>query len=182
MARDIGQYHTQIGTFVNELCHLYYRYSQPEDRMDIRNEVASIAHQRQSDLQITDESQFLGWLHEVTRNVVRNWSRRAGTVARYTSGSLDDPTSVDALQNGLPSEALTPETLLFERERSQLLGNAIAELPQIHQQVVWLFYIEELPERDIAKQLGIRKGTVKSRLYHARKQLASALAPHMVDC
>ena len=40
MPRDIGKYHTQITQFVDELCRVYYKHSQPEDRRDINSEIA----------------------------------------------------------------------------------------------------------------------------------------------
>ena len=61
MARDIGKYQVQIEKFVNELCHTYYKHSQPEDRADIRNEVALIAYQKRDKVKDSDEAEFLAW-------------------------------------------------------------------------------------------------------------------------
>jgi RNA polymerase sigma-70 factor (ECF subfamily) len=175
MPRDIGQYHTQITQFVDELCRVYYKHSQPEDRRDINSEIALIAHQNRE--QVTDESEtaFLAWLREIAKNVIRNWSRRQGTVARHALGSLDDENFGDVQ---IPSDSPTPETHVLLQEQLEVVRDAILELPPIHQQVVWLFYIEELSEKQIAKQLDIQRGTVKSRLHHARRQLATRLAPY----
>ena len=178
MARDIGEYHSQIAQFVNELCRIYYKHSQPEDRRDISSEVALIAHQNRE--QMTDESEeaFLAWLHQIARNIVRNWSRREGTAARRALGSLNDENfGVERI----PSDSRAPETELLFQERMAVVRDAISELPLIHQQVIWLFYIEELSVKEIAGKLGIRKGTVKSRLYHAREQLATHLASYFAE-
>ena len=178
MARDIGEYHTQIVQFVDQLCRAYYKHSQPEDRRDISSEIALIAHQNRE--RITDESEeaFLGWLHQVAKNVVRNWSRREGTAARRTLGSLDDE---NFGTERIPSDSRAPETDLLFQERMTIVRDAISELPLIHQQVIWLFYIEELSVKQIAVRLSIRKGTVKSRLYHAREQLATRLASYFAE-
>lgn len=178
MARDIGEYHPQITRFVDELCRVYYKHSQPEDRRDISSEVALIAHQNRE--QIADESEgvFLAWLHEIVKNVVRNWSRREGTAARRALGSLDDE---NFGAERIPSDSRAPETGLLFQEKRALVRNAISELPLIHQQVIWLFYIEELSVKKIAARLGIRRGTVKSRLYHAREQLATRLASYFAE-
>lgn len=178
MARDIGEYHPQITRFVDELCRVYYRHSQPEDRRDISSEVALIAHQNREQGTGESEAAFLAWLHEVTRNVVRNWSRREGTAARRALGSLDDENfGVERI----PSDSRAPETDLLVQERMAVVRDAISELPLIYQQVVWLFYIEELSVKRIAGRLGIKKGTVKSRLYHAREQLATRLASYFAE-
>ena len=178
MVRDIGEYYSHITQFVDELCRVYYTHSQPDDRRDISSEVALIAHQNRE--QVADESEmaFLAWLHEIARNVVRNWSRREGTAARRALGSLDDE-SFGAER--IPSDSRAPEADLLFQERMAVVRDAISELPLIHQQVVWLFYIEELSVKKIAVRLGIRKGTVKSRLYNAREQLATRLASYFAE-
>ena len=178
MARDIGEYHSQITQFVDELCRVYYKHSQPEDRRDISNEVALIAHQNREKVADESEAAFLAWLHEIAKNVVRNWSRREGTAARRALGSLDDE---NFGAERIPSDSRAPETDLLLQERMGVVRDAISELPLIHQQVIWLFYIEEFSVKKIAARLGIRKGTVKSRLYHAREQLATRLAPYFVE-
>ena len=178
MARDIGEYHPKIVQFVDELCRVYYKHSQPEDRRDISNEVALIAHQNREQVADESEAAFLGWLHQIAKNVVRNWSRREGTAARRTLGSLDDE---NFRVERIPSDSRAPETELLFQERMTIVRDAISELPLIHQQVIWLFYIEELSVKEIAGKLGIRKGTVKSRLYHAREQLATRLAAYFTE-
>lgn len=181
MPRDIGNYVEQITQFVRDLCRIYYRHSQPEDRRDIANEVALIAHENLHKVVERTETEFLGWLHEIAKNVIWNWSRREGTVERTSAGSLDDEASNDNLIRDLPSTTQPPETVVLAQERLEAVRDAILELPLIHQQVVWLFYIEELSEKKIAKRLGIRKGTVKSRLHHARGQLAAQLEPYFAE-
>ena len=181
MPRDIGNYLEQITQFVHDLCRIYYTHSQPEDRRDIANEVALIAHENLHKVVERTETEFLGWLHEIAKNVIWNWSRREGTVKRTSFGSLDDEALNDNLIRDFPSTAHPPETVVLAQERLEAVRDAIRELPLIHQQVVWLFYIEELSEKKIAKRLGIRKGTVKSRLYHAREQLTTLLEPYFAS-
>jgi len=47
----------------------------------------------------------------------------------------------------------------------------IARLPEHHQTVLKLFYIEEMSLKKIGELLGISVGTAKSRLFHARERL-----------
>ena len=51
------------------------------------------------------------------------------------------------------------------------LHNAILELPTNQEQVIKLFYLNELSLNEISKLLNIKAGTVKSRLFHAREKL-----------
>jgi len=181
MTRDIGKYQAQIEKFVNELCNIYYKHSQPEDRADIRSEVSLIAHQKRDRVKDGDEAEFLGWLREIAKNVVRNWSRREGRTARRSSGSLDDEDVGEYLAQNVESSMPLPEAHVLSQERLQVIRTAISELPLIHQQVIWLFYVKELSEKKIAQRLGIRKGTVKSRLHNARRRLAALLEAYIMD-
>ena len=55
------------------------------------------------------------------------------------------------------------------------IREAIAKLPEIQRAVVLLFYYHDMPQEEIAKVLGIPKGTVKSRLHIAIKKLKEEL-------
>ena len=129
MPRDIGNYLEQITQFVRDLCRIYYRHSQPEDRRDIANEVALIAHENLHKVVERSETEFLGWLHEIAKNVTWNWSRREGTVERTSLGSLDDEASNDDLIRDLPSTTQAPESDVLAQERLETVRDAILDLP-----------------------------------------------------
>ncbi len=57
----------------------------------------------------------------------------------------------------------------------QQLKEAIAKLSVPQQQVVRLFYVQELSLKEISILLNVSVGTAKSRLYHAREQLKKQL-------
>ena len=69
----------------------------------------------------------------------------------------------------------SPEDEVIEKETASLVRKAVKELPDKYRLPVWLYYMEELPLEDIAGVLKIPKGTVKSRLYQARKILRNKL-------
>ena len=146
----------------------------------MRSEVALIAHRRSQEVEHAGEAEFVAWLGAISRNVVRNASRRQGTVAKHavrTQASNQPELHIEDLASDEP----TPDVLLLDQERIGAVQQAIAQLPLIHQQVVWLFYIEQMPEKNIAERLGIRNGTVKSRLHSARQRLAESLSPLVAD-
>jgi RNA polymerase sigma-70 factor (ECF subfamily) len=51
------------------------------------------------------------------------------------------------------------------------LNKAISALPEVERQIIYLFYLDEMKMGEISIILGIPIGTVKSRLYRARKML-----------
>ena len=70
----------------------------------------------------------------------------------------------------LPQEPAAPPPAQYDG-----LWEAVCALPPDRRAAVTLFYYEDMPEREIAKVLGVPLGTVKSRLSRARKQLKEML-------
>lgn len=57
----------------------------------------------------------------------------------------------------------------------ELMLAAIKALPELQQQMLRLFYLERQPVKAIAQMLELPEGTVKSRLFYARKELKNKL-------
>lgn len=64
---------------------------------------------------------------------------------------------------------------IIAEEEKQMLWEALWRLPENLRIVLLLYYMEELSILEISKVLAIPQGTVKSRLYHARKHLEKDL-------
>ena len=171
MMRDLGTYQTQIARFVNVACREHYANSQPEDREDLAIEISLIALRQRSKTEGLSETKFLAWLHGTATNVTRNWSRREGTVAKNTRGSLDDVHLCEGCVKDSPLESHTPETDILAQEKQEMVRKAVSQLSPNRQQVIRLFYADGLSEAEIAGQLGVKLGTVKSRLNRAREAL-----------
>lgn len=73
------------------------------------------------------------------------------------------------------SAGMSPEEVYVEGEKVQIVRAAVDKLPEKQKVCVLLFYMEELSISQIAKVLKVPEGTVKSRLYQARKQLEKEL-------
>ena len=65
-----------------------------------------------------------------------------------------------------------PEVMVEQAERSQLLWQLIDGLPQEKREVLHLIYQKEMALREVAIELGIPEGTVKSRLHYSIRHLA----------
>jgi RNA polymerase sigma factor (sigma-70 family) len=62
--------------------------------------------------------------------------------------------------------------LLEQAEQQRLLRGCIATLPEEKREVLRLVYDAQMEVREVAAELSIPEGTVKSHLHNARKQLA----------
>lgn len=81
-------------------------------------------------------------------------------------------------QNPYPSESVDEDSSSSFSEQSNLAMTVHAALDHLspeHRAVLVLKYLFDYTERDIAKILDIRTGTVKSRIFYARKALAKEL-------
>ena len=68
-----------------------------------------------------------------------------------------------------------PETLYREKQLEQLVMSNIKKLPKKIRMTFVLNTIEGLSYDEIARHLNIKKGTVSSRLHHARKLLLESI-------
>ncbi|MFP4431948.1 MAG: RNA polymerase sigma factor [Spirochaetaceae bacterium] len=64
-----------------------------------------------------------------------------------------------------------PGTLVAEKAAADRYLALIDALPPKDRSILHLFYVEELPVREVARALGMKEGTVKSRLHRLRKRL-----------
>jgi RNA polymerase sigma-70 factor (ECF subfamily) len=74
----------------------------------------------------------------------------------------------------IEAQAASDSTLELEFELSAMLDE-LARLPVVEKEVLTLFYLRELSLDDVAQVLAIPAGTVKSRLFRARKLLRHEL-------
>ncbi|PEA54176.1 RNA polymerase subunit sigma-70 [Bacillus pseudomycoides] len=70
----------------------------------------------------------------------------------------------------------TPEHNYLIQEESQMILNAVQQLSIKHQIVIILFYYQDLSILEISEVLNVKEGTVKSRLFKAKKKLKDHLA------
>jgi RNA polymerase sigma-70 factor (ECF subfamily) len=61
------------------------------------------------------------------------------------------------------------------RQRDELVGKAMAELPPDQHRVIQMSFVQDMPQADIAQELGVPLGTVKSRMRLAYAKLRERL-------
>lgn len=130
------------------------------------------------------EAKFSTWVHPIaTRRAIdhlrgrKRWFSRfipfasdAATTGDSDSGNADRVTAApDATEEGDPRQDLE------QRERNARFERAIASLPPKHRSVLALREVQGLSYDEIAANLNIARGTVMSRLFHARRLLAKKL-------
>ena len=110
------------------------------------------------------------WLLGIVRNCCHSWFARQKRSADPLD--LDEHDAPDLDANDLPR---TPETLLMQKLERAQVNAAVARLPLPFREVLVLREVEDLSYEEIARVVGIPKGTVMSRLSRARRQLQDLL-------
>lgn len=117
------------------------------------------------------------YVFRVARNacydVMRQWGRRPGM-------SIDDDGAEDRIAFDLRDDAGAPEEVTHWLLLGLEVRQVIDRLPELQRQTLILFCEEEMSHAEIAEIMGVSVGTVKSRLFHAKKTLRGLVRPEVL--
>jgi RNA polymerase sigma factor (sigma-70 family) len=114
---------------------------------------------------------FEGWLHRITTNLFLDLVRRRGRI-RFDPLPDDAERLPGKQQSGMKSPAQHYDDENFDDD----VQAALDALPPDFRAAVVLCDLEGLSYEEIAATLGIKIGTVRSRIHRGRSQLRAALA------
>lgn len=106
---------------------------------------------------LRDPAAFRPWFYRIVINAAKRLSRRRWFAPAFTA------------------PAASPEEAVIGAEEVEAVRLAIADLPDLHREVLVLRYYADLSEAEIAETLGLAAGTVKSRLHRAKEALEARL-------
>lgn len=105
------------------------------------------------------------WLLSIAANLARNQRR---SIARYLA-------ALQRLVQEPASQGEGLEAQVLQNSQAETLWQAIRQLGQDDQQVIYLRYFLDLPVAEAAQALGVAEGTVKSRLSRALTRLHAVI-------
>jgi RNA polymerase sigma-70 factor (ECF subfamily) len=146
-----------------------------EESLDIVQDVLTKVYEKIETFK--GDARLSTWIHRITVNHCLNWKRKWKRRFRWRHQSLDQEESGKIPELG--SEDYVPDALYQSETLKKHLWASLRALPSETRAVFVLKEFEGLSYEDIADTLGIKKGTVSSRLYSARKQLRHALGPYL---
>ena len=114
-------------------------------------------------------SKFSVWMYRVTSNVCLDMLRKSG---RRRETSLTDQEGEDL---ALPDESADPHHVLEKKELRRALRRNLNKLEPDFRQALILRDVNGLTYDEIAQVTGLEHGTVKSRIFRARRKLADLL-------
>ena len=125
-------------------------------------------------------SSFFTWLYRIITNLSIDLIRKPGRqLADIDESRFESDESQEADFPLLSRvDGSDPADVVRRREIAGRLQAALEALPPYHRGVIVMREIEGLSYEEMAQAMGVSKGTIMSRLFHARQKLQKALS----DC
>ncbi|NLI14358.1 RNA polymerase sigma factor [Pelotomaculum propionicicum] len=118
-------------------------------------------------VQIKDPSKLEAWLCRTAANKARDIIRHRSVTTLFA----------EARDIYSDNQLISPETVLLEKEKKQIIQQHIRILQPEHKRVFYLKYYKDMSVNEISTETGIPAGTVKSRLARAREELKRIMDP-----
>jgi len=117
------------------------------------------------------DSKFSTWLYRI---VYHKSLDRIKMNKRHRTYDLNEELTADTLnhiENGLE--------FMLNTERTSIIKNCIAQLPEVDATIISLYYFEEQSVKEIVKVTDLTEDNIKIKLYRSRKKLFSLLQGYM---
>jgi len=151
-----------------------------QDALDIVQDAFIKVHRHIANFQ--GSSSFYTWLYRIVMNLSIDHVRRS---KKAKDLDYDDKVGRDSAEVAGDGALLprildgNPRKTVMRRELSEAIQAALDELPEYHRAVILLREIEGLSYEEMAKVLKVPKGTIMSRLFHARKKMQASLGSYL---
>lgn len=138
-----------------------------EENEDIEQEVYIKVWQKSDNYK--EQGKLTGWLGTVAKNFSKDY-------LKSSTKKQHDITITDEIQEyNVLNEKENPETVFIQKQQQKRIVKAIDSLKPKLKEVIMMYEIDGLSYEYIAKELNCPIGTVKSRLFNAKKELAILL-------
>ena len=143
-----------------------------EEAVDLSQEAWVKGWQRLKQFQ--GDSSFATWMTRIVINLCLDQLRKH---KRQRTESIEDLNEESGgVERQMPVITVNPTAGLERIELRQRIDRALGQLSYEHRTALVLHEFEELEYKEIAKVMGCSLGTVMSRLFYARRKMATLLA------
>jgi RNA polymerase sigma-70 factor (ECF subfamily) len=128
------------------------------------------------------DASFYTWLYRITVNicidVIRKRQSAGGEAVEFDETLPMDVSeaNIGALGSRLGTN---PQKSALRRELAEKIQEALATVPEKHRAILLLREVEGMSYEDLSRTLDIPKGTVMSRLFHARAKVQKILSQYL---
>lgn len=113
-----------------------------------------------------EKGSFKSWISTIAKNISKDYLK--SNVKKNENNLTTD----DVVVNSIKDNKLTPESSLLNKIRQKRIIEAIENLKPKFKEVIILCEIDGYTYEETAKKLGVPVGTIKSRIYNAKRELA----------
>lgn len=142
----------------------------PDDAADITQETFIKAYRAIGSFR--GDSKFSSWIYRIASNVcldfLRSRSRRAQVPLSFENEDAEGEIE-------LPDMSQNPEKVLMKKLSMEAVRRGMEKLPPKQRQILVLRELCGLSYAELAQTLSVEEGTVKSRIFRARKRLCAIL-------
>ncbi len=146
----------------------------PQDAEDAAQEVFLKAYSGLK--RFRGDAKLSVWLYRITCNVCTDMLRRRKETVSLSAEKED---GMPALE--LSDERFDPAAIAERSELREKVGEALTQLPEEARRILLLREIAGQSYEEIARTLELDMGTVKSRIFRARKRLCALLQGNISD-
>ncbi|MCM1265305.1 MAG: sigma-70 family RNA polymerase sigma factor [Candidatus Gastranaerophilales bacterium] len=152
------------------------------NKQNVRNIIKLITRETNEDLEqevfvrvwknqdkYVEKGNFKTWICTIAKNISKDYLKSSAKKHKNNS------TSEEVVVNSIADTKSTPELTLISKIRQKKIIEAIDSLKPKFKEVIMLCDIEGFTYEETAKKLNVPVGTVKSRIYNAKKELAEKL-------
>lgn len=151
-----------------------------EDAMDVTQEAFIRVH-RYLD-RFKGSSSFFTWLYRITVNLCIDHLRKEG---KAQTVDYDDAVSHSEQQEAEQlrpwSLDMNPSRAMDRKELREMIDKALELLSPNHRAVILMREVEGLSYKEMSEVMKCSKGTIMSRLFHARRRMQAALTEVMAE-
>ena len=142
-----------------------------EDAQDMTQEAFIKAYNSLSGFR--GDSRFSSWLYRIVSNVCLDYKRKQSR--RPASSLTVEDDEGEEQQLDVADESQSPEALLERKLTREAVRKGLRQLPDEQRQILLLREIQGLSYEEIGEVMDLEAGTVKSRIFRARKKLCALL-------
>ena len=165
MENNLDGLYEEYGRYIYHLCLKLTRNK--EEAEDVMQDVwVKVVHNSE---RIENVDHMKAWLTTICMNTFRDRYRKG---VRRSKHVMNQPDSLDVpLLDLVPSDSLTPAEVLEKNDVESMVRQKIGELDTIYRKTIEYFYVHQYSLIEISELMKVSIGTVKSRLFRAKKYL-----------
>ena len=143
-----------------------------EDALDVSQEAFLKAYHALPNFR--GESKFSVWLYRIVSNACLDFLRERKRRAEVSLSVGDDED--ESAEAEIRDDSLSPETLFERKLTREAVRRGLLSLPEDQRNILLLREIQGFSYEEIGRILSLESGTVKSRIFRARRKLCEFLA------